>query len=416
MERLQSVIGIFAMLGIAWAMCPGAKRKHVQWRTVSVGLLLLIVTAVAVLKTPFGRVFEWADTGVTKVLSYCEDGSRFLFGNLIELDPAKNSLGFIFAVRVLPTIIVFAALMSLLYYLRIMPMIVKTLGKSLSKLLGTSGAESFSTAADIFVGQTEAPLVIGPYVPHLTKSELSACMVAGFATTAGGVLATYVGMLQGSIPGIAGHLMACSVMCAPASLIVAKLILPETETPRTSGDSQIEIPRSADNLFDAICSGTTDGLRLALNVGAMLIAFVALTAMVNGLLGNFKAGGESLSLERIFGWVFSPIAWLIGVPWSESLKVGTLLGQKTVLTEFIAYDNLSKSLAADPNYLGPRARLIASYALCGFANFASIGIQIGGYTGLAPDRRADISRLALRAMFGGALTTCLVAAVAGLLL
>jgi concentrative nucleoside transporter, CNT family len=413
MERVQSAFGIVMILLIAFAMCPRALKRRVSWRTIGLGLALLMITAVIVLKTPARELFRQANAGVESLLGYCDHGARFLFGNLV--DPS-GPWGFVFAFRVLPTIIVFAALMSLLYYFRIMPAIVTFLGRFLSRFLGTSGAESFSTVADIFVGQTEAPLVIGPYVPHLTKSELNACMVAGFATTAGGVLAAYVTMLNAYVPEIAGHLIACSVMCAPASLVIAKLVLPESESPATAGTTQIEIPRAADNLFDAVTAGTSDGLRLALNVGAMLIAFVALTAMLNAFLHLFEVGGAELSLERLLGWVFAPMAWLMGVDASEMTKVGSLLGQKTVLTEFVAYMNMSASLKADPAYLSDRSRLIASYALCGFANFASIGIQIGGYSGLAPERRADISRLALRAMFGGALTTCLVAAVAGLLL
>lgn len=415
MERAQSALGIVLILAVSYSLCPAALRRRVQWRTIATGLGILAVTAVLVLKTAVREVFKAADEQVQDVLAYCDRGAEFVFGKFV--DPT-GPWGFIFAVKVLPTIVVFAALMSVLYYIRVLPFIVKILGRSLSKILGTSGAESFSTAADIFVGQTEAPLTIGPYVPKLTKSELNACMVAGFATTAGGVLFAYVQMLKDHIDGIAGHLIACSVMCAPASLVVAKLIYPESEAALTAGEAQIEIPKTYDNFFDALAAGTTDGLKLAFNVGAMLISFTAIMAMLNGAVGWFgdKIDFEgTLSIEGILGWLFSPIAWAMGVEWSEATKVGSLLGQKTVLTEFIAYDNLSKSLAKDPTYLSERGRLIASYALCGFANFMSIGIQIGGYSALAPERRADISRLAFRAMIGGALTTCLVAAFAGLL-
>jgi CNT family concentrative nucleoside transporter len=274
-----------------------------------------------------------------------------------------------------------------------------------------------STVADVFVGQSEAPLVIRPYVAKLTQSELMACMTAGFATTGGGVLAAYVLMLKPYVPQIAGHLVACSVMCAPASLVIAKLMLPETETPATSGHMPAPLPHPAAGVIDAVAVGTLDGLRLAANVAAMLISFLALTALVNFCLGwlGRTLFDVPLSLELLLGWIFAPIAFLMGVPSADVTKVASLLGQKTVLNEFVAYSSMSQSLAQDPSFLSERARVIASYALCGFANFGSIGIQIGGYGGLAPERRGDLARLALRAMLGGLLTTCLVATVAGLL-
>jgi CNT family concentrative nucleoside transporter len=289
----------------------------------------------------------------------------------------------------------------------------------MAKFLGVSGAESFSTVSDIFVGQTEAPLVIRPYIASLTQSELMACMTAGFATTAGGVLAAYVLMLQDFVKGIAGHLIACSGMCAPASLVIAKLMLPETEEPKTLGTVAIEIPRTDANLIDAAVRGTTEGLRLAVNIAAMLIVFIALTAMVNfGLKWvSLHVLGTALSLERIFGWLFSPLAWVMGVPWQDVTKIGTLLGQKMVLNEFVAYSEMSQKLAeTGGEWLSERGQLIASYALCGFANFGSIGIQIGGYSGLCPERRSDLSRLGIRAMIAGTLATCLAASVAGILL
>lgn len=403
------------MMGIAFAMCPADRRRLVKWKTIAIGLLLVLLFAVIVLKTPAKIGFEYANTAVDNLLLFTKQGAVFVFGSLSD---DKAPTGLIFAFQILTTIIFFAALMSVLYYIRVMPFIVKYMGRGLSKFMGTSGAESFSTVADIFVGQTEAPLVIRPYVETLTLSELNACMTAGFATTAGGVLAAYVGMLNKYVPGIAGHLIACSVMCAPASIVIAKLILPENEQSVTAGNTQIEIPKSATNLFDAIAAGTTDGLKLALNVGAMLLAFIALTAMLNAGLEWIGKDifNTHLSLERILGWAFAPIAWVMGVPSHDVQTVGTLLGQKTVLTEFVAYSNMSSELAKNPEFLTHRGRLIASYALCGFANFGSIGIQIGGYSGLAESRRGDISRLALRAMIGGALTTCLVACVAGAIL
>ncbi len=413
-DRLTSALGAVVMLALAFAACPRDRRRRVDPRTILGGLALLVGFALVVLKTPARAFFGWANDAVERMLSFSRAGAEFVFGGLAS---DTRSFGFIFAFQILPTIVFFAAFMSVLYYVGIMPFVVRQMGRAIARLLHTSGAESFSTAADVFVGQTEAPLVIRPYLPTLTLSELNACMTAGFATTAGGVLAAYVGMLGPYVPGIAGHLIACSVMCAPASLVIAKLMLPETDTPRTTGASAIEIPRSGVNLLDAIATGTTDGLRLAVNVGAMLIAFLALTALVNfGLRAAGDAAGVALSLERILGWVFSPLAWVMGVPAEDATKVGSLLGQKTVLNEFVAYSHMSQELAKDPAWLTERARLIASYALCGFANFGSIGIQIGGYAGLAPERRGDLSRLALRAMIGGLLTTCLVACVAGVLL
>lgn len=415
MERAVSALGIFALAGVAFLACPRHLRRRVNWRTVGGGLALQLAFAILVLKTPVNRAFGVADAVVNRLLSFSRDGALFVFGNLVS---DTKSFGFIFAFQILPTIIFFASLMGILYYLGVMPFLIRMMARLMARVLGTSGAESFSTAADIFVGQTEAPLVIRPYLPSLTKSELMACMTAGFATTAGGVLAAYVAMLDPFVDGIAGHLIACSVMAAPASIVISKLMLPESEEPETLRGVHVEIPRSGVNVIDAAAQGTTDGLRLAANVGAMLIAFLALTALLNFLL-QWAGGlaGVALSLERLTGWLFTPLAWVIGVPAADVPKVASLLGQKMVLNEFVAYSQMSEKLAATSGeWLSPRAQIIASYALCGFANFGSIGIQIGGYGGLAPERRADLSRLGFRAMIAGTLTTCMVASVAGLLL
>ncbi len=414
-ERFQSALGVLVMMGLAFAVCPKDRRRRVSRRTVGFGLLLLFAFALLVLRTPVRHAFSWANSAVDGLLAFSTQGAGFVFGGLAT---DNKTFGFIFAFQVLPTILFFSALMSLLYHLRVMPLVIRTTARLMARFLGTSGAETFSTVADIFVGQTEAPLVIRPYISRLTHSELLACMTAGFATTAGGVLAAYVVMLQAYVPGIAGHLIACSVMSAPASLVIAKLMLPEIEAPETLDKSPEDVASPSANVLDALAQGTTDGIKLAVNVGAMLIVFLAFTYMVNaglGWLGNHLLG-RPLSLELLLGWIFSPLAWVMGVPGADVHKVGSLLGQKTVLNEFVAYSNMSQSLKADPAWLTDRGKLIASYALCGFANFGSIGIQIGGYSSLAPDRRADLSRLALRAMFGGLLTTCLVACVAGILL
>jgi CNT family concentrative nucleoside transporter len=413
-ERATSAFGLLVIIGVAFLACPAALRRRVSWRTVGMGMILQIAFAVLVLKTPVNRVFLFADGVVNRLLGFSSKGAEFVFGSLVS-DP--KTFGFVFAFQILPTIVFFASFMAILYYIGLMPFVIKMMARGMARVLGTSGAESFSTAADIFVGQTEAPLVIRPYLPTLTRSELMACMTAGFATTAGGVLAAYVAMLGGFVPGIAGHLMACSVMCAPASIVIAKLMLPETEEPVTLRTVHVDIPKVDVNIVDAAARGTTEGLRLAANVGAMLIAFLALTAMVNFVLG--RAGDVvhvPLSLERVTGWIFTPLAWAIGVPMADVPKVAGLLGEKMVLNEFVAYSRMGQELAASGGtWLSPRAQLIASYALCGFANFGSIGIQIGGYGGLAPERRGDLSQLALRAMIAGTLTTCMVAAVAGIL-
>lgn len=413
-ERLVSVMGALAMLALAFALCPAERRRHVNRRTVLMGVAVLVGMALLVLRTPVRALFSLANTAVERLLGYSHEGAVFVFGKLAD----AQSFGFVFAVQVLPTILFFSALMSILYHYGVMPFVIERLGRALARSLGVSGAESFSTVADVFVGQTEAPLAIRPYLAKMTLSELNACMVAGFATTAGGVLAAYVAMLGAAVPGIAGHLIACSVMSAPASLVVAKLMLPEVEATETSGELRVDLPKTTANVLDAIAAGATDGLKLAVNVGGMLLVFLALTALANAVFGWLGAHllGTELTLERLFGWVFSPLAWLLGVPAADVTKIGSLLGQKTVLNEFVAYSHLSEMLAKDPAWLSERGRLITTYALCGFANFGSIGVQIGGYSSLAPERRGDLSRLAFRAMLGGMLATNLVACVAGALL
>ena len=415
-ERLISGLGVCALIGFAFACCPRALRARVRWRSAAYALLLLFGFATLALRTPVSIVFLWANELVNALLAFSGEGARFLFGSLAD----SQRSGFVFAFQVLPSVVFFAALMSLLYYVRLMPLLVRSGGRLLMRWLGTSGPESFSTVADVFVGQTEAPLVIRPYVASLTRSELMACMTAGFASTAGSVLAAYVAMLRDKVPGIGGHLIACSVMSAPASLLMAKLMFPEVQP---QGQVVPELPEPhaparASGLLDALTLGTLDGLRLAVNVGAMLIAFLAVSALVNaglGAMGKLLLS-RPLSLELLFGWVFAPLAWLLGVTSVDVPKVASLLGQKTVLNEFVAYTSLSDALARDPGWISERSRVITSYALCGFANFSSIGIQIGGYTSLAPERRAEFAEIAPRAMLAGLLATSLVACVAGLLI
>ncbi|MFT3923738.1 MAG: nucleoside transporter C-terminal domain-containing protein [Myxococcales bacterium] len=345
-ERLISALGACLLLLLAWLCCPRALRRRASLRTVGTGMAMLIVLAGLLLRTPLRNVFSWANLAVDRMLGFSHQGAAFVFGPLVD---DKERFGFIFAFQILPTIVFFAAVMSVLYYLGIMPRIVRWLGKALSSTLGTSGAESFSTVADIFVGQTEAPLVIRPYLPRLTLSELMACMTAGFATTAGGVLAAYVLMLRELIPDIAGHLIACSVMCAPASLVIAKLMLPETEPQAAQEAEAPENPSEATGLLDAVTMGTLDGLQLAINVGAMVVAFLALTAMVDALLvwltGAFLP--SPINLQNLLGWLFTPLAWLMGVPSAEVPKVASLLGQKTVLNEWVAYATMREQLMVE---------------------------------------------------------------------
>ena len=416
MERFQSLLGVVVIMGLAWALAPRVARRDVRLDQVLRGMGLLFVIALAVIRSPLRIVFSWANDGVERLLAFSGEGSKFLFGKLTDIP----GFGYVFAFQVLPTIVFFGALMSVLYHVRVLPFVIERSGRALAKFLGTTGPESFSTAADVFVGQTEAPLVVKPYIHAMSEAELFACMVAGFATTAGGVLAAYVQMLGPHVPGIAGHLIACSVMCAPGALVVAKLAYPtprETVEHEKAAETQFHAPQASTNFVDAVSQGALDGMGLAMNVGAMLVAFIALTAAVDyGFASLTGAVGMKLTLSQVAGYIFSPLAWLIGVPASEMSRVGALLGQKTVLNEFVAYAQLTSELAKDPAFLSDRSRLLAAYALCGFANFGSIGIQIGGYTALAPERRSVFARLAFRAMIAGTLTTCLVAAVAGVVI
>ena len=406
MERFMSLVGLMVMVAIAWGL--STSRKNIRWKTVLMGLSLQIVFGLLILKTPLGRqVFESAKDAFQAILNFTNDGSSFVFGNMS--DPSKNNLGFIFAFMVLPTIIFMSSLMSVLYYIGVMQKVVEWTAKLMMKVMGTSGAESLSAAANIFVGQTEAPLVIKPFVEKMTKSELMALMTGGMATVAGGVLAAYVGM------GIdAGHLLAASVMSAPAALAIAKIMVPETEESQTQGVAKVDLPKTSANVIDAAAEGAAEGLKLALNVGAMLLAFIALIAMLNGMLGVVGSwiGYPQLSFELIIGYVFAPFSFLLGVPWEDCVRVGVMLGKKTVVNEFVAYLDLTSAVKAGE--IGPRAKTIATYALCGFANFSSIAIQLGGIGGLAPSRRHDLARLGIKSLIGGTLACFMTACIAGL--
>jgi CNT family concentrative nucleoside transporter len=405
MERLIGIAGILVLLCIALAMSNN--RKAISWQLVTWGLGIQILFAIIILKTPVGVPFFGAiDIGIKNLLSFSDAGSDFLFKSFrygVVEDPLMN-----FAFRILPTLIFFSSLIAVLYHLGIMQFIVKWIARVMQKSMGTSGSETLCVSGNIFVGQTEAPLLVRPFILKMTKSELMAVMVSGFATVAGGVMAMYVSIL-GDIPGIAGHLLAASIMSAPAALVIAKIIYPETETSDTFGDLKIALDKKDDNIMEALSRGATNGMKLAANVAAMLVAFVAIIAMVNAILGLID-----LSLQQILGWIFSPLAWVMGVPWNEAGIIGSLMGEKLVLTELIAYGDLSELMTT--NAISDRSAIIASYALCGFANFASVGIQLGGIGGIAPERRKDLAKLGLKAMFGGALASWLTATIAGMLI
>jgi CNT family concentrative nucleoside transporter len=434
LARLVGVVGIATMIVIAWLLSKD--RRRVNWRLVGSGVALQVVFGVLVLKTGVGRaLFRAANDVFIKLLGFTEEGARFIFGNLVknnvpvgpvtqapaDMAPVQSvemwaNTGSYFAFSVLPTIIFFSSLMAVLYYLGLMQRIVQGIAWVMQRTMGTSGAETLSVAGNIFVGPTEAPLMIRPFVGKMTYSELDTVMVGGFATIAGGVMAAYVAMLSPYFSDIAGHLLTASVMNAPAALYISKLLVPEVDAPVTKGKSKLTVEKEEANVIDAAASGAAQGLKLAFNVAAMLLAFVALIAMVNYLVGGVGGvvGIEGLTLERIFGWVLAPLALVMGVPWADAGTVGALVGVKVVLTEFIAYLQLAGTMAAD-GAISPKGAVIATYALLGFANFPSIAIQIGGIGGIAPERRGDLSRLGLKAMVGGNLAAFTSASLAGLL-
>ena len=418
MNKLIGFGGIIAILGLAYLLSNN--KKNIDKKLIIWGISLQIFFAILILKVPGGKfIFNSIDTIIKKILDFSVEGSKFLFGNLADdslyfpVDGSWPGFGFQFAFLVLPTVIFFSSIMSVLYHIGIMQKIIKVISKVMQKTMGTSGAETTSISANIFVGQTEAPLVIKPFINKMTKSELMAIMTGGFATVAGGVMAAYVLMLSKTIPGIAGHLMAASIMSAPAALVIAKIIYPESENPETSKEN-IELSKVSDeaNFLEAIGNGATEGLKLALNIAAMLIAFISVIALINWVLGLISLGDISLSIELILGYLFMPLAFLMGAPWSEAQILGSLMGQKLVLTEFIAYGNL----AAASETISERTATIAAYSLCGFANFASIGIQLGGIGSIAPERKKDLAKLVTKAMLGGALASWLTATIAGILI
>jgi CNT family concentrative nucleoside transporter len=412
--KLISLLGLATMVAVAWAI--SMDRKRFPWRTVWWGLGLQLLFAVVIIKTDFGRLmFEWAQNAVNRLNLCANEGAKMVFGPLAQDTVLANAFGpqnvFIFVVSVSATIIVVSALSSLLYHLGILQRIVQAMAWVMQRAMRTSGSESLAAAANIFMGQTEAPLVIKPYLARTTQSELLAIMTGGMATIAGGVALAYVTL------GVnAGHLLAASVMSAPASLMIAKIMLPEKEQSETADTTAAgKVEKVSTNSIDALCRGASEGVALAINVMAMLIAFVAVVALVNFLLAWFQGlfgVANPVKLETIFGWINAPFAWLIGVPLKDCVTVGGVLGERIVLNEFIGY----LSLTAKKAELQDRSFVLATYALCGFANFSSIAIQIGGMGALAPTRRSDLAALGLRAMIGGLLACYLTATVVGILL
>jgi CNT family concentrative nucleoside transporter len=409
MGRFAGVLGLATMLGLAYLF--STDRKAIKLKAVLWGVSLQLVFAVFVLKFEIGRrIFEKAGFLVNKLLSFSYTGSEFVFG---EIGKKVSSLGFSFAFQVLPTIIFIAAFFALLYHIGVMQLIIRAAAVIMTRLMGVSGAESLNVAASIFMGQTEAPLTIRPFLSKLTKSELMCVMTSGMAHVSGGIMAMYIAF------GIeAKHLLAAVIMTAPGTLLMAKMLVPETETPLTAGRVEMpEMEREA-NFLGAISRGTVDGLHLALNVGAMLITFIALLALFNALMGgahDWLAGHGVAwfpsSLQQVFGWIFAPVAWLIGIPWRDCGAIGNLLGTRMVINEVVAYTQLGGMKAT----LDPRSFTIATFALCGFANFSSIGIQIGGIGALAPEQRGQLARFGIRAMLAGTMANLMSASIVGIL-
>jgi CNT family concentrative nucleoside transporter len=414
---VQPLFGAAVILAIA-VLCSN-NRRAINWQTVAWGLSLQVVFAILVLKTSIGqRVFTTLGDAITRLLAFAGVGADFVFGPLgtrpvwarvmnATLGSEAERYATVFAFQVLPTIIFIAALFAILYYFGVMQIIVRIFAVVMHRVMKASGAESLNVAASIFMGQTEAPLTIRPFLPEMTQSELMTVMTSGMAHISGGIMAAYISF------GIeAKHLLTAVIMTAPGTIMMAKMLVPETEVPKTMGTVKLEVERTDVNVIDAAGRGTGEGLHLALNVGAMLISFLALIALVNAILGTVPFSGEPLSLGRIFGWVFAPVAWAMGVPWRDAPTIGNLLGTRMAVNEFVAYAQLGPMKSV----LDPKSFTIATFALCGFANFSSIGIQIGGIGALAPNRRHDLARLGLRAMFAGTLANFMTATIAGFLL
>ena len=429
---LFGIFGLIVLVSIAWLFSNN--KKKISWRIVFIGIGLQLIFAVFVLKTPWGSlIFDGIGSFFVKIIGFTNDGAKFVFGALADQNIFRKAfseelqntgVGFLFAFQVLPTIIFFSSLMSVLYHMGIMQRVVQGMAWVMAKLMNVSGAESISVAANVFIGQTEAPLVVRPYVSSMTSSELLTLMIGGMATIAGGVLAAYVSLLGGGDPAqqllYAKHLLSASIMAAPATMVISKILVPETQESKTMGMVSLKIERTSSNIIDAAATGAADGLKLALNVAGMLLAFIALISMLNWILESvftdligLTIAGQPVTMEILLGYLLSPIAYVIGVPWSDSVTVGSLIGQKIVINEFVAYLKLSSIIPT--HALSEKAIIISTYALCGFANFSSIAIQLGGIGGIAPARRGDLARFGLRAVLGGSLATFMTATIAGVL-
>lgn len=409
MERLIGLLGLAFLLAVAGLV--SSNRAAIRWKTVLWGLVLQVVFALFVLKLDFGaQALAAVAKGVTRLISFADEGSGFIFGWLVtDPDPQR----FVFAFKVLPIVIFISSFFTCLYYLGIMQLIVLGMARIMTRFMGVSGSESLAAAANVFMGQTEAPIVIAPYIPEMTRSELMALMTGGMATVSGAILGGYISL------GInAEYLISASVMAAPASLVMAKMIIPETELSKTAGKVTLKIERTDANLIDAAARGAGQGAILAVNIAAMLVAFIAMIYLINGvlsgagaMLGLEQVLGRKLTLQLILGYMVAPVAFILGVPWSDASTVGQLIGLKIVLNEFVAY----LDLAAMRETLDPKSAMIATYALCGFANFSSIGIQIGGIGGLAAMRKSDLAKLGLRAVLAGSMASLMTATIAGML-
>ena len=434
---LFGLFGLSCLLAIAWLFSNN--KRAIDWRLVLTGVALQIAFAAFVLLTTWGSaIFEGLGHLFVTLINFTNAGSKMILGGMADQD----KYGFVFIFHALPTVIFFAAFMAILYHLGVMQWIVKIMAMAITKVMRVSGAETTSVCASVFIGQTEAPLTVRPYINRMTDSELLTMMIGGMAHIAGGVMAIYIGMLAGTDPAMqqmyAKHFLAASIMAAPATLLIAKMLIPETGEPLTRGKVSVHVEKESANVIDAAAGGASDGMKLAINIAAMLLAFVALIAMINsviGWIGDWHVAGYqslnmmlnqgaaagaapvTLNLGLILGYILAPIAWVIGVDWNDAVIAGGLIGQKVVLNEFIAYLQLSQTPVGDgPGAISEHSRLILTYALCGFANFASIAIQIGGIGSLAPERRADLARFGLRAVLGGSIATLMTATIAGVLL
>ncbi len=416
-HQLVSACGVFVMIAIGWLFSKN--RKAVNWRTIGWATALQVVFALLVLKTPPGRwFFSGANAAASGLIGFQEEGAKFVFGALAVPPGEPGSMGFFFAFQVLTSVVFLASLMSILYYLGVLQRVVLFFSRIMTYTCGTSGAETLNAVAVPFLGQTEAPLMIKPYIESMTESELLCLMVAGMATIASGVMVVYAAMLKPYFPDSAGQILAACMMEAPAALLMAKLLIPETGKPKTLGGVKLEYHDKAANVFEAAANGASTGIHLAFNVAAMLVAFMSLLAMVNGafhvVFGLF--GHPTVGLQDVLGWALSPLAWIMGVPWKDCAVIGQLIGEKTVLNEFVAYSEMARwagaHLAAP---MDRRSFMIGIHALCGFANFLSIAIQIGGLSVLAPGRKSDVARLGLYALLGGSLASFMTGCIAGMI-